>query len=151
MARMHARRRGASGSKRPLVSASPKWVPLSGSEIEEQVVQLASQGLTMAKIGLVLRDQYAVPNVRLATGKSVGEILAARGPKSELPEDLSQLVKRAASLRTHLKANVKDLHNARGLHLIEAKIRRLTKYYQRNGILPTTWTYALDRAELQVE
>jgi len=151
MARMHARRRGVSGSKRPVVSASPKWVPISGSEVEEQVVQLATQGLTMAKIGVVLRDQFGVPNIQLATGKSVREILVAKGLRPELPEDLSSLMKRAVSLSAHIRANVKDRHNARGLQLIESKIRRLAKYYQHSGILPPTWTYTLDAAELQVE
>jgi len=55
------------------------------------------------------------------------------------------------SLNGHVKKNKKDLHNERGLRLIEANIRRLTKYYKREGVIPETWKYSLDTAALQVE
>jgi len=148
---MHSQRKGSSGSKKPLVDKSPAWVPQSPEEIKETVVKLAGEGMTMAKIGLVLRDQYAVPNVRLATGKTIREILAEKNIKFELPEDLQGLMKRAVSLSGHVKAHKKDLHNLRGLQLIESKIRRLVKYYKREGIVPESWNYSLDTAALQVE
>jgi small subunit ribosomal protein S15 len=47
--------------------------------------------------------------------------------------------------------NKKDLSNERGLHLIEAKIRRLVKYYKRNDVLPQDWLYSLKNAELLIE
>ncbi|HYS72018.1 MAG TPA: 30S ribosomal protein S15, partial [Thermoplasmata archaeon] len=136
MARMHARRKGRSGSKRPLVTKSPDWVPLEGDEIEETVARLAAQGKRSAEIGGVLRDQYAVPNVRLATGKTVTEIMRARGTKFSMPEDLADLMRKAVDLQSHLKLNLKDLSNLRGLQLIESKIRRLARYYQEEGVLP---------------
>jgi small subunit ribosomal protein S15 len=89
--------------------------------------------------------------VRLATGKSIKEICAEKGVKFELPEDLSSLMKRAVQMTTHVSNNPKDYHNIRGRHLIESKIRRLVKYYKREGVLPETWNYSLDTAALQVE
>ena len=151
MSRIHSRRKGSSGSKRPLLTENPKWVQQSPAEIMDLVAKLAGEGMSGAMIGLVLRDQYAVPNVRLATGKTVKEILDAKGIKFELPEDLQALMKRAVSLSGHVKKNPKDLHNERGLRLIESNIRRLTKYYKREGVIPQTWTYTLDTAALQVE
>ena len=151
MSRIHSRRKGSSGSKRPLLTENPKWVQQSPAEIMDLVAKLAGEGMSGAMIGLVLRDQYAVPNVRLATGKTVKEILDAKGVKFELPEDLQALMKRAVSLSGHVKKNPKDLHNERGLRLIESNIRRLTKYYKREGVIPQTWTYTLDTAALQVE
>lgn len=151
MARIHARRRGSSGSKKPMVTENPKWVPLSTEEISDLVAKMAGEGMTTARIGLVLRDQYAVPNVKLATGKTITEICLEKGVKFELPEDLSNLMKRAVSLSGHVKGNPKDLHNLRGLQLIESRIRRLVKYYKREGVLPESWTYALETAALQVE
>ena len=71
MARMHIRRKGKSCSKHPLVTENPEWVPLSATEIEDLIVKMAKDGITSAKIGLNLRDQYGVPNVKLATGKTV--------------------------------------------------------------------------------
>ncbi|MCU0860269.1 MAG: 30S ribosomal protein S15 [Thermoplasmata archaeon] len=151
MSRMHSKRKGSSGSKRPLVDKNPEWVTLSADEIKELVAKMAGEGMTTAKIGLVLRDQHAVPNVRLATGMSMKDICAEKGVKFELPEDLSNLMKRAVQLEEHIKLNPKDLHNLRGQQLLESKIRRLAKYYRREGILPETWAYSLSSATLQVE
>lgn len=148
MARMHARRKGKSGSRRPLVAKSPDWVPLEPDEVEETIVKLAAQGRSSAQIGLVLRDQYAVPNVRLAAGKTVTEILRAKGTKFEMPEDLGELMRKAVALQAHLKANPRDISNRRGLQLIESKIRRLARYYQEEGVLPGTWDYAVKVQEL---
>jgi small subunit ribosomal protein S15 len=151
MSRMHSQRKGSSGSKKPMIDKSPAWVQQSPEEIKETVVMLAGEGMTAAKIGLVLRDQYAVPNVQLAVGISIREILAEKNIRFELPEDLQGLMKRAVELNGHIKAHPKDLHNLRGQQLIESKIRRLVKYYKREGVIPQTWQYSLETASLQVE
>lgn len=151
MSRMHSSRKGSSGSKRPLLTENPKWVQQSSEEVKDLVAKMAGEGVSMAKIGLVLRDQYAVPSVHLATGKSVKQILDEKNIKLDLPEDLQALMKRAVSMGGHVKKNKKDLHNLRGRALIESKIRRLVKYYKREGIIPVTWKYSLDTAALQVE
>ena len=151
MARIHARRRGASGSKRPARDEAPKWQGLDAGEIEETVEKLAREGRTAAQIGLVLRDQYSVPNVRLATGKKLQAILEEQGLAPKIPEDLQNLMKRAVHLRGHVKEHAKDHSNARGLSLIESKIRRLAKYYKIQGRLPADWRYSAETAELVVE
>jgi small subunit ribosomal protein S15 len=133
------------------LAENPKWVQQSPGEVVDLVAKLAGEGISMAKIGLVLRDQYAVPSVQLATGKSVKQILDEKNIKFDLPEDLQALMKRAVSMSGHVKKNPKDLHNIRGRALMESKIRRLVKYYKREGIIPETWNYSLDTAALQVE
>jgi small subunit ribosomal protein S15 len=60
-------------------------------------------------------------------------------------------MRKAVHLNAHLKTNPKDLHNKRGLHLIEAKIRRITKYYIRTGVMPKDWKYSIETAELQLK
>lgn len=151
MSRMHSSKRGTSGSKRPLVTESPKWVQQSPEEVKDLIVKMAGEGVSMAKIGLVLRDQHAVPNVRLLTGKSIKEILEEKGVKPELPEDLQALMKRAVAMSGHVRKNPKDLHNLRGRQLLESKIRRLVKYYKRESVIPQTWNYSLETAALEVE
>jgi small subunit ribosomal protein S15 len=151
MARLHAKRKGKSGSTRPFLQANPAWVPLDAKEIEETILRLHAEGLTTAAIGLRLRDAYGVPNVRLATGRGLADILKAKGVAFDLPEDLSALMKRAVDLQGHLKEHAKDRSNHRGLQLIESKIRRLTAYYRERGILPAEWDYSLKLAELQVK
>ena len=151
MARLHAKRKGKSGSTRPFLKANPEWVTMEKADIEEMVFRLHQEGLSAAGIGVRLRDAYGVPNIRLATGKSVAQILASKNVKSAIPEDLASLIKRAASLQVHLREHKKDLSNKRGLQLIESRIRRLSKYYKREGVLPADWDYSAKLAELQVK
>lgn len=151
MARLHAKRKGKSGSTRPFLKANPEWVTMEKADIEEMVFRLHQEGLLAAGIGVRLRDAYGVPNIRLATGKSVAQILASKNIKSAIPEDLASLIKRAASLQVHLQEHKKDLSNKRGLQLIESRIRRLSKYYKREGVLPADWDYSAKLAELQVK
>jgi small subunit ribosomal protein S15 len=134
-----------------MISENPSWVPLSATEIEDLVAKLANDGLVSAKIGLVLRDQYGVPNVKLATGKTVTEIMKEKDVAPSLPEDLSNLMRRAIDLNVHLRDNRGDVSNKRGLANIEAKIRRLERYYKENGVLPDTWKYSLANAELMLK
>ena len=151
MARLHAHRKGKSGSTRPFLKTNPEWAAMEKAEIEEAILRLHQEGLSAAAIGVRLRDGYGVPSVRLATGQSVHEILRSKGAKFTVPEDLASLVKRASSLQTHIKEHRKDLSNRRGLQLIEAKIRRLARYYKERGVLPAEWEYSLKLADLQVK
>lgn len=134
-----------------MISENPEWVPLTATEIEDLIVQFTENGMVSARIGLVLRDQYGVPNVRLATGKTVTEIMKEKGVMPNLPEDLSNLMRRAITLNVHIKNNRGDVSNKRGLDLIEARIRRLERYYKRNGVLPQTWKYSLANAEIMLK
>jgi len=140
MSRKHSRKKGKAGSKRPQVTKNPEWVTMPPIEIENLVVKMGKEGISTALIGLKLRDQYGIPNVRLAVGKDITTILAEHDIKFDVPEDLNNLVKRSISLQTHLKENHKDTENKRGLTLINSKIRRLTKYYKQHRILPDNWT-----------
>ncbi len=151
MARMHTRRRGKASSTRPFVTENPFWVPLTAEEIEEKVVELAGNELSTSVIGIRLRDEYAVPSVKLATGKSISQILLDNELEPERPEDIENLMRKAINLSAHLQRNPKDLHNKRAIHLIEAKIRRLVKYYKGTGRLPEDFKYTLDTARLMVE
>ena len=83
--------------------------------------------------------------------KTVTQIMSEKGVAPSLPEDLSNLMRRAISLNVHLKHNRGDVSNKRGLNMIEAKIRRLERYYKRNGILPADWKYSLSNAELMLK
>jgi len=138
---MHARRRGESGSKHPVERQHPEW-SLKPEEIEDIIVKLAEEGKQPATIGLILRDSYGVPDVRAALGKKITKVLEEHDLLPEIPEDLSNLLDKRANLMKHLAENKRDLHNRRRLQLIEAKIRRLVKYYKREGRLPENWRYS---------
>jgi len=99
-------------------------------------------------IGLLLRDTYGIPSVRAVTSKKLLKILEERGLKPEIPEDLANLIRRAARVRRHLEEHPKDYHSKRGLQLIESKIHRLAEYYKRVGVLPSDWEYKPERLSI---
>ncbi|MFW5928645.1 MAG: 30S ribosomal protein S15, partial [Thermoplasmatota archaeon] len=112
------------------------------------VVQLARQGLTSSEIGIKLRDQHGIPDVQMATGKGITDIMVENELEAEIPEDLMALLEKAVNLNNHMKRNPKDISNKRGRQLVESKIRRLVKYYKEQGKLPEDWKYSIDKAEM---
>jgi len=147
---MHARRKGKSSSTRPPRAKAPEWCTRSPEEIEDIIVKLAREGHGPSMIGIILRDQYGVPLTKLICNKSITQILEERGLKSQLPEDLTNLIKRAIKLRRHLEENRKDLSSRRGLQLIESKIHRLSKYYRNKNVLPKDWKYDWRKAAVLI-
>lgn len=146
---MHARRKGKSGSTRPIWRKTPDWVPYSSDEIENLVIEKAKEGVGSAQIGLILRDAYAIPSVKKISGNSITKIMNENDIGSKMPEDFLNLVRRAWNLRKHLESgNKKDKHSRRGLQLIESKIRRLVKYYRKKGILEPDFKYEPSKATL---
>ncbi len=151
MARMHARRKGKSGSTHPIRKKHPEWSSLNPREIEARIIELAKSEKSTSEIGMILRDQYAVPDVKIATDKKIFQILENNNIKFEMPEDLRNLIRTALKLRKHLDTNKKDLKNKRNLQLTESKIRRLTKYYHTEQRLPKGWKYSPAQAKLMFE
>ncbi|MEE9593022.1 MAG: 30S ribosomal protein S15 [Thermoplasmata archaeon] len=150
MARMHRRTKGRSSSKRPHLEKPPAWASTKPKEVEKLVSKLYQEGLPSAQIGIRLRDQHGIPSVKLLTGKTVTQILREGGVEMELPEDLNNLVGKALRLTTHLAEHRRDIHNRRSLDLVEAKIRRLARYYKREGVLSADWEYSRRATELQM-
>ncbi|MEA3191444.1 MAG: small subunit ribosomal protein [Thermoplasmata archaeon] len=138
-------------SSKPVRENAPSWVPMLPREAEAKVVELAKQGRQPAVIGLILRDSYGIPSVQELTGKKIVQIMRDAGISGKLPQDLQNLVQRAIHLQEHLAGNSRDLHNLRGLELMEARIRGLAKYYQSRGELPEAWNYTRAGARLLVD
>ena len=152
MARMHARRKGKSGSTHPVARKKhPSWSSLNPREVESRILELAKTGKTSSEIGMILRDQYAVPDIDIATGKKLTKILKENNMAPEFPETLRNLISTALQLRKHLEIHKKDLKNKRNLQLTESKIRRMAKYYHSRNKLPPGWRYNPDQAKLMFE
>lgn len=134
-----------------MITENPAWVPLSKEEIEDHVIKMGKDGVTAARIGLLLRDQHAVPDVKLATGRTVQDILIENDLQPTIPDDLVALMRKAINLQAHLQENRKDLANKRNQQMVESKIRRIVKYYKREGRLPADWQYSIANAELLIE
>ena len=151
MARMHSKGKGTSGSSKPNIDTAPSWSESDKGTVEELIIKYANEGHSSAKIGSLLRDMHAVPDVRLVMGERISKTLSRNDLESTYPEDMMNLMRKALSLIDHLSGNKKDLHNRRQLELCESRLRRLAKYYVRTGRISSTWTYKRDQLRLMVE
>jgi small subunit ribosomal protein S15 len=138
---MPKQEKGKSHSIRPVSRRPPSWCKYQPEEVESFIIKLAKEGHSLSSIGTILRDQYAIPIVKPIVGKSISDVLQGTGLAPALPEDLSNLMKKAQSLAVHLDKNKKDLHNKRNMQIIEARIHKLSRYYKREGVLAKNWKY----------
>lgn len=151
MARLHSKKHGQSGSKRPSFKVAPDWVEYPAHEIEDLVVKLHKAGHNSTTIGHMLRDSYGIPRVSSICGKTIGKILAASGEKVDYPDDLLALIRKAVGMIKHLQVHKQDGSNITKLIHVESKIKRLVKYYIRTGKLPVGWRYQRETAALLVK
>jgi len=141
LARLYSRKRGKSGSVRPVSKKTPAWVKYKPEEVEALIIKLAREGNNASTIGTVLRDQYGIPLVKPMLGKKISEVLRSGGLAPKMPEDLESLLRKAEGLRKHLEKHRKDYTHKRALALVESKIHRLVKYYKASKILQPDWEY----------
>ena len=138
---MPKKEKGSSQSIRPVSKRPPAWCRYKPEEVEAMVIKLAKEGYPASMIGTILRDRHGVPLAKSITGRRINQILKDTDLAPPLPEDFETLLKKAAKLHLHLEKNKKDLHNKRALQIIEARIRKLSKYYKKRGVLPPDWKY----------
>jgi small subunit ribosomal protein S15 len=138
---MPKQEKGKSHSIRPVSKRAPSWCKYQPEEVDAMIIKLAKEGHSASRIGTILRDQYAIPLVKPITGKTVTQTLKEAELAPTIPEDLGSLLKKADRLIAHLEKNRGDVHNKRALQQVEAKIHKLSRYYKREGALPTGWKY----------
>ena len=149
MGRLHTHNHGKAHSIRPIESKFSSWVKQDTKEIEDLVIKYTKDGLTPSQIGIKLRDQHAIPLVKPIINKTISDILEQNDLKSEIPEDLNNIVTKAVGLQKHLKSNKNDRRNIRSLELIEAKVHRLSVYYKKIGRISKNWKYKSVIAQLE--
>jgi len=150
MARMHSRKKGKAGSRKPEQS-DLSWVRYKPGEIEMLIAKLAKKGFRGPEIGLQLRDAYGIPDVKELTGKRIAQILQEKKLNKEFPDDLSALIKKFVIIRKHLEKNRQDQGAKRGERLTLSKIKRLGTYYKDEGVLSSEWRFKASEAEMLVE
>ncbi len=133
--------RGISASALPYSRRVPKHQTLSPSDVINLIVKFAKKGHTESQIGVILRDQYGIPQVRFLTGKKIHRILKKKGCAPKLPEDLFHMVKRAVAMRKHLSKNKNDTDCKFRLNIKESRIHRLTRYYRKTGKVSPNFKY----------
>src|SRR3989304_511336 len=151
MARIYSRKKGKHGSKKPPLKIVPRWVKLKKNDVEDLVISLAKEKKNSAVIGTILRDQYGIPDVRTLTGKNITEMMSESKLYPDYPEDLISLFKKAIILREHLAKHKADKHSKTGLEHLESNIRRLIKYYAREGKISKEFQYDPKKVKLIVQ
>ena len=58
------------------MAIKPEWTEYSNEEIEELVLKLRKEGKSTSVIGVILRDQYGIPDVKTVTGDKITAILS---------------------------------------------------------------------------
>ncbi|MCX6801614.1 MAG: 30S ribosomal protein S15 [Candidatus Diapherotrites archaeon] len=127
------------------------WVEMKPEEIIELIKKLSNEGVPKSEIGMILRDQHGIPEVRAITGKTVSDILKEQGTREEIPEDLMNLIRRSVTIKEHMGPNPKDMTAKRGYQMTVSKIRKLVEYYKKKGLLPGEWNFTEEKAKLLVK
>ena len=151
MGRMYSHGKGISTRSLPYRRTPPSWLEISVKDLTEQIAKLAKKGMYPSQIGVLLRDQHGIPQVRGVTGSKILRILKLKGLAPEIPEDLYHLIKKAISIRKHLEGNNRDVNAKFRLILTESKIHRVARYYRRIRALPPTWKYVSAEAKTLVQ
>jgi len=146
MARKYSRDHGKSGSKKPINKVLPVWVRYKAKEVELLISKYAQEGKSSSEIGIVLRDTYGIPDIRVLTKKKISKIMKENNVVPELPDDITSLIRRSVIIRKHLETNKKDETAKRGLLLTDSKIKALTKHYKKTGKLTSEWKFNPERA-----
>jgi small subunit ribosomal protein S13e len=146
MGRMYGRGKGSSRSSMPYKKVAPKRITIDSTEIISKIEALAKKGFMPSKIGIILRDSFAIPQSRLLTGSKILRILKKKGIAPQIPEDLYCLMRKAVSIRKHIEKNSRDKDSKYRLILVESKIHRLVRYYKLKKQVPSNWKYSYKTA-----
>ena len=141
MGRMYGSGKGISKSSMPYKKVPPRWLTVDPNEVVKQIESLAKKGYKPSQIGVILRDNFAIPQSRLLTGAKILRILKKKGIAPEIPEDLYHLMRRAVAMRKHIEKNNRDKDSKYRLILVESKIHRQVRYYKLTKQIPANWKY----------
>ncbi len=103
---------------------------LSDKKIQDTILELAKQGMTTEKIGLVLKDKYHV-NPKRVLGKKIGQIIKEKNLYKD--PDINNLNLSLEKLKKHHEKHKHD-HKVKIAILIKgAKLNKLMRYMKKKG------------------
>jgi len=103
----------------------PVWLKYTKEEVEAIILKLANKGMTTEKIGLVLRDQYGIPKVKIL-GIKIKEVLKERANFEE--PTILNLRRRIEKIEEHYKKNKGDKKAERSLIITKSRLKKREKY-----------------------
>jgi small subunit ribosomal protein S15 len=98
-------------------------------DVEKIIIDLAKQGNTSEKIGLILKQKHNIKNVRKETGKRISEIL--REKDLYIDADIKNLKEKISQLEKHLSKNKHDYPTKRIFPIKSSQLRRFEKYRKK--------------------
>ena len=87
-------------------------IKIKPAEMEKIVLELSQKSMSPAKIGLILRDNHAIPKARLL-GKKISQILKEN--KIEIKHEIESINNKIVSLNKHIANNKQDQPAKRAL------------------------------------
>jgi small subunit ribosomal protein S15 len=115
-----------SKTKKSNKTEKPVWLKYTEEEVRAIVLKLADKGLTAEKIGLVLRDQYGIPKVKIYNLK-ISKILKE---KFQEPTDLN-LKNKLQKIISHYKKHEQDKRAELSLIITKAKLKKREDYSKK--------------------
>lgn len=105
--------------------AKPSWVKMSEAELKKLIKEL-SEKYAPSKIGIILRDQYGIPSVKIY-GKKMQDYLKELG--IEVNEDLENAEKKVEKLKEHTKNNITDKKAKHKMQRAQARLNIIRRYF----------------------
>ncbi len=102
--------------------AKTGWVKMKPAEIENKVVELAKAGNSPEKIGLILRDEYGIPKVKVI-GKKLTKILKENGIDKN--SEIDNTSKKIDKLVKHAEKHKHDYYAKRAIVKMNARLKKM--------------------------
>jgi len=106
----------------------PVWLKYTSEEVKAIILKLANKGLTAEKIGLILRDQYGIPDVKIY-GLKVKRVIEEKTPFQE--PTITNLRLKLDKVINHYKKNKQDKKAERSLIITKAKLKKREDYQEK--------------------
>ncbi len=107
-----------------MAETKASWMTLKPEEIKARIIELAKQGISAEKIGLVLRDEQGIPKAKLL-GIRIKKVLHEKNMWNS-PET-ANITKKIETLSKHSSLHKHDYKGKRTLVRCSAQINTLKK------------------------
>ena len=110
--------------------SKPVWLKYTEEEVKDIIIAIAKKNpeMTSEKIGLMLRDTYGIPKVKIYKLK-INKVLKEKNLYKN--PDLTNLTKKVAKLEAHLINNRQDKKTKRAENITKAKLKTVKEYLER--------------------
>jgi len=105
----------------------PVWLKISEEELKKIIAEL-SEKYSPAQIGLILRDQYAIPTAKVY-GKKLTAYLKELG-KFKKEGELENISKKVGKIEEHLKNNPQDKKTKHKMQKARSRLELSKKYFK---------------------